>query len=187
MVGAYKYNTTIQETPFADPVYDARAFSNKDIYFKLSPAIVEQLMRNVTISILNDATTNTTTKATTTVYKAAYEFQDKPRLIVVYAVTLGVCLVFVLLGLFALYENDTPAFSGGFLQILCTTTYGESLMNHLAKEASLQGTESLLKNLAGLRVRYGLVTDKGSKKKYAAFGTLEETEVLLKGSLSQSR
>lgn len=182
MVDVYKYNTTIQETPLADPVYDALTFSNKDIYFKLSPSIVEQLMRNVTISMLNDAKTNTTTEVTTTVYKAAYEFQDKPRLIVVYAVTLGVCLIFVLFGLFALFQNGTPAYSGGFLQILCTTTYGESLMNHLAKEASLQGTENIPEDLAHLKVRYGLVTDSGSEKKYAAFGTVEETEILLKGS-----
>lgn len=181
----YRYNTTIQETPLADPVYDARSFSNKDIYFKLSPSIVEQLMRNVTISMLNDATTNTTAEVTTRVYKAAYEFHDKPRLVVVYAVTLGLCLVFVLLGLFALFQNGTPASSGGFLQILCTTTYGESLMNHVAKEASLQGTENVTKDLAALKVRYVLVTDSGSEKQYAAFGTVEETEVLLKGSTAQ--
>ncbi|KAF3034870.1 hypothetical protein E8E12_002286 [Didymella heteroderae] len=187
MVGVYNTNTTIQETPLADPVYDAASYSYKDIYFKLSPSIVEQLMRNVTISMLNDATTNTTAEVTTTEYKAAYDFQDKPRLIVVYAATLGVSLVFVLLGLFALFQNGTPAFSGGFLQILCTTTYGESLVNQVAKDASHRGTENLPKDLAGLKVRYGLVTDNGSEKKYAAFGTVEETEVLLKGSSAQRR
>lgn len=185
MVDIYQYNTTIQETPLADPVYNASQYTYSDIFFKLSPSIVEQLMRNVTISMLNDATTNTTTEVTTTVYKAAYDFQDKPRLIVVYAVTLGVCLVFILLGLFALYQNGTPAHSGGFLQILSTTTYGESLMNHLAKEASLYGTEKIPRDLAQLQVRYGLVSDGGSEKKYAAFGTVEETEVLLKGSSAQ--
>jgi hypothetical protein len=177
----------MQETPLAEYVYAPTSYQYYDIYFNLAPDIVERLMQNVTISMLNDAATATTAEVTTTVYKAAYVFKDKPRLIVAYAATLGVCLVFVLLGVFALCQNGTPAFSGGFLQILCTTTYSESIMNHLAKDASLQGTQNLPKGLADLKVRYGLVTDSGSAKKYAAFGTVEETEVLLEGSSAQNR
>jgi hypothetical protein len=144
-------------------------------------------MRNVTISMLNDATTNTTTQVTTIEFKPAYVFKDPLRLVVAYASTLGICFLFVLLGLFALFQNGTPASSVGFLQILCTTTYSESLMNHVAKDASLRGTQNLSKDLTDLEVRYGLVADSGSEKKYAAFGTVAETEVLLKGSSARRR
>ena len=62
---------------------------------------MERLIRNITISVLNDARTTTTTNVTTIEYKAAYVFKDQPRLIAAYAATLGICLFFVLLGLFA--------------------------------------------------------------------------------------
>lgn len=137
-------------------------------------------MTNVTISILNDASNLTSTTITRTVYKSAYVFVDQARLIGAYAGTLAACLVFVLLGFGALWQNGTPAFSGGFMQIMCATTYGDSVMNRMAQEASVRGVESLPHELSGLKVRFGMVTDSANAKQYAAFGTVDETETLLK-------
>lgn len=60
-------------------------------------------------------------------------------------------------------------------------------MNQTAKDASVRGTQDVPEDLANLKVRYGLVTDNGSETKYAAFGTVDETEVLLKGSSERHR
>ncbi|KAJ4331259.1 hypothetical protein N0V95_009914 [Ascochyta clinopodiicola] len=184
------YNTSstiVQETPLAEWVYDIYSRHYTDIYFDLSPRTVERLMHNVTISLLNDASTTTLAEVTSTEYKAAYVFKDQPRLLAAYACTLVVCLVFVLLGLFALLQNGTPAFSGGFIQTLYATTHAASISNQMAKDASLRGTQHVPENVARLQLRYGLVSDEGSERKYAAFGTVEETEVLLKGSSAQHR
>ncbi|KAF9694807.1 hypothetical protein EKO04_006817 [Ascochyta lentis] len=173
-------NTIIQETPLASMAYNETLFNYPKIYFDLSPSALQDLMTNVTISILNDATNMTSTLVTKTVYKSGYVFKDEARLIGAYAGTLGACLIFVLLGFGALWQNGTPAFSGGFLQIMCTTTYGDSVMNRVAQGFSQRGIENLPKDLSKLKVRYGLVTDGAGEKKYAAFGTVAETEVLLK-------
>jgi hypothetical protein len=184
----------LPETPLAELVYKNESNSDrhnsecfqgfdnnhKQIYFRLSASIVERLMQNVTISLLNTATTTTTANVTTTVYKSAYVFESRERLVAAYFGILGVCLAFVLLGLLALLQNGTSASTGGFLQIMCTTTYSESIMNQIAREASTRGTVSLPKELLDLQVRYGSILKSRDVQGYMAFGTVEETEELLK-------
>lgn len=181
-------------TPFAEVVYrngsgyegdySGSANKYKRMCFRLSASLVEQLMQNVTISLLNTAMSNTSTQVTKTLWKPAYVFENPARLVAAYAGILGACLAFVLLGLRALWQNGTPAFTGGFLQIMCTTTYSESIMNEIAREASISGTIGLPKDLLDLRVRYGSVPRSGNAQRYTAFGTVEETEELLKSSHS---
>jgi hypothetical protein len=178
------YNTSARlillETPLAVLARDSELYSHDDIHFLLSPSIVERLMQNITISLLNTANSNTTAMVTTTVYKSAYVFERHARLIATYFGILGVCLAFVSLGLMALWQNGTAAFTGGFLQIMCTTTYSESVMNQIAREASTRGSVGLPKDLLDLKVRYGSVPKSEGAQRYTAFGTVEETEELLK-------
>jgi hypothetical protein len=181
-VQSYNHSATlvIQQTPLVEYVRDELGYQYREIYFRLSPSIVDRLMQNVTISLLNTASSNTSTMVTTTVYRSAYVFKEPARLIVAYFGILGICLAFVVLGLKALMQNGTPALTGGFLQILCTTTYSESLMNQIAQEASTRGTTNLPKELLDLQVRFGLVNKSEGAQRFAAFGTVEETEELLK-------
>jgi hypothetical protein len=178
------YNTSARlillETPLAVLARDSELYSHDDIHFLLSPSIVERLMQNITISLLNTANSNTTAMVTTTVYKSAYVFERHARLIATYFGILGVCLAFVSLRLMALWQNSTAAFTGGFLQIMCTTTYSESVMNQIAREASTRGSVGLPKDLLDLKVRYGSVPKSEGAQRYTAFGTVEETEELLK-------
>jgi hypothetical protein len=181
-------------TPFAEVIYQngsgweghwgGTTNKYKRLYFRLSASLVEHLMQNVTISLLNTAMSNTSTQVTTTLWKPAYVFKNPVRLVAAYAGILSVCLAFVLLGLRALWQNGTPAFTGGFLQIMCTTTHSESIMNEIAREAGISGTIGLPKDLLDLRVRYGSVPRSGNAQRYTAFGTVEETEELLKSSHS---
>lgn len=138
-------------------------------------------MRNVTISVLNNNSDDVTdTEITYVLYEASYVLRNQIRLIAAYTAALAVSLAFILAGLIALFQNGTPASSGGFLQIMCTTTHGDGVMNQLAKEASLSGGNIVTKDLSDLKVRFGIVAN--GERRHAAFGTVDETEVLLKGT-----
>lgn len=176
----FTINTIIQETPRAEPVYTPDTYTFSGILFDLSPSVVEDLMKNVTISMLNDAEKYVSTTATTTVYKSAYVFKDKIKLIGAYASALVACLVFLLLSFGALLQNGTPASSSGFLQIMCTTAHSNGAMNELAKGTSLGGAIGVPKDLLDLNVRFGVVTDANGEWRHAAFGTVEDTEPLVK-------
>lgn len=138
-------------------------------------------MQNITISVMNNNEEDLVDTAISYVeYKATYVLKNPIRLIAAYAAALVVSFAFILAGLVALFQNGTPASSGGFLQIMCTTTHGDGVMNQLAKEASFGGGGGVTKALSDLKVRFGVV-DSGERR-HAAFGTVEETKVLLKGS-----
>lgn len=138
-------------------------------------------MKNITISVLNNNEQDWIDTATTYVrFEAAYVLNSQFRLIDAYAAALVVSFVFILSGLVALFQNGIPESSGGFLQILCTTTHGEGIMNQLAKLASFGGASGVTKDLSDLEVRFGVVAT--GERRHAAFGTLDETETLLKGS-----
>ncbi len=182
--GSEKYfttNTIIEDTWWAAFEYNRTGGLYTDVSFNLSASIIEDLMKNITISVLNDNTEDSINTATTyVVYEAAYIFKNQARLIAAYAGALVVSLAFILAGLVALIQNGTPASSGGFLQIMSTTTHGDGVMNQLAKEASSTGASSATKDLSDLKVRFGVVTN--GQSRHAAFGTVDETELLLKGS-----
>jgi hypothetical protein len=71
-VQSYNHSATlvIQQTPLVEYVRDELGYQYREIYFRLSPSIVDRLMQNVTISLLNTASSNTSTMVTTTVYRA---------------------------------------------------------------------------------------------------------------------
>jgi len=138
-------------------------------------------MKNVTISMLNDSEDKISTVITASNYRSAYVFKDRIRLVGAYGGALIACLAFLLLGFGALLQNGTSASSGGFLQIMCTTTHGDGTMNKLAKGASLGGDVGVPMDLKNLNVRFGVVTGRAGETRHAAFGTVEDTEPLVKG------
>ncbi|KAI0604355.1 hypothetical protein TUN205_11399 [Pyrenophora tritici-repentis] len=182
--GAENYftiNTIMQESKRADPVYNMSMFTFSSIFFDLSTSVVEDYMKNVTIAMLNDSGKNYSTLVETTIYKSAYVFKNELRLIGAYGGALFLCLAFLLLGFGALHQNGTSASTGGFLQIMCTTTHGDGTMNQLAKGASLGGEIGVPKDLLDLKVRFGVVANSTGQTKHAAFGTVEDTEPLVRG------
>jgi hypothetical protein len=108
---------------------------------------MEELLRNVTISTLG--LRNTTTLS----------------------------LVFIVIGVVALFRNGEAAEVGGFLQLLRTTTGDELRVNQLAKQCTESGhgglDEQSLKELKDLRVRFGELDRLGTKPRMA-FGTEDE-------------
>lgn len=137
-------------------------------------------MKNISISIFNDAQDEFSTMVNYIEYEPGYIFVNRPRLIAAYGGALLVCLVFILLGFGALIQNGVSASSGSFMQILCTTTHTDSAITQIARKACHGGAEGIPEDLSKLEVRFGEVTNEVDGRKYAAFGTVEETEVLKK-------
>ncbi|KAJ8110745.1 hypothetical protein OPT61_g6489 [Boeremia exigua] len=174
-------NTIIEDTYFAKTIYDKYRYEYIDLVFReLSASNLERMMEEVVISILNNGIDKIDTEVTTRIYEAAYVFKDPNRMLIAYGGVIIVCFAFSVIGCMSLYQNGTSALSSGFLEFLCKTTYENGIMNQLAKEASLGGLGRAPKELTDLVVRYGIVTDGTTEKRHMAFGTVEETEPLLK-------
>jgi hypothetical protein len=178
--GTFVGATLARETPFANAVYNSSAMDYSGLYFNLSPSILEELMRNLTISTLNDADNNLAAQTTSYIYKNSYVFQSPFRLIAAYAAALATLLPFVIAGFAAMVHNGVSASQGGFFQILCTTAHG-STVNQLARQACLGGEHGLPKELKELEVRFGEVRSEDGAR-ITAFGTVEETAPLQRGA-----
>lgn len=172
-------DTVIHETPLAVPIRNDSFYRFIDVRLKLSPAVIEELMQNTTLSIFNAARHKTQTMVNTISYENAYIFKEPERLIASYAALLATCLGFATLGLVALVQNGVAADSGIFLQVLCATTNGNSMLNKLAKQACLGGSVNHLQDLLDLEVQFGQVKE---DTELAAFGTTAEVTELKKGS-----
>ena len=68
----------IQETPLVASIRDESIYRCIDIRLKLSPTVFEELMKNTSLSIFNDATSTTQTEVAIITYKNAYVFKDQP-------------------------------------------------------------------------------------------------------------
>ncbi|KAF5516063.1 hypothetical protein CGCS363_v001357 [Colletotrichum siamense] len=145
----------------------------------LSPEILRDLMTNVSLSIFNDGQHLTSTSVTTETYRLSYVFKSPWKLIAVYAADLIVTAIFLLLGLIAMFQNGVAATPGGFLQILCTTTHEHGTLNRLARQACSGGKEGMSEHLKKLKVRFGEIVDMNEDLRFAAFGTEEETSLLV--------
>lgn len=178
--GGFVGATLARETPFANAVYNASSLNYIGLYFDLSPRILEELMRNLTVSALNTAGNEIDAEVTSYIWKNSYVFQDPLRLVAAYVAALVAMLPFILLGVAAMVHNGVAASHGGFFQILCTTTARGSTMNQLAKRACLGGEQSLPKELKKLEVRFGEYNSLDGNK-VTAFGTVEETAPLRRG------
>ncbi|KAK2732113.1 hypothetical protein CKAH01_02059 [Colletotrichum kahawae] len=177
--GYNRSSSLIQETPLTRAAYDEQTKDYTYMDYNLSPDILRDLMTNVSLSIFNDGQHLTSTSVTTTNYRLSYVFKSPWRLIAVYAADLIVTAIFLLLGLVAMFQNGVAATPGGFMQILCTTTHEHGTLNRLARQACDGGKEGMSEHLKKLKVRFGEVMDRNEDLRFAAFGTEEETSLLV--------
>ncbi|KAF1843229.1 uncharacterized protein K460DRAFT_407592 [Cucurbitaria berberidis CBS 394.84] len=156
-------------------IYEARDFN-------LTEQTMNEYIANVTISALTLKIGKNKTQVNVTEYHTTYDFSAPINLILPYALSLAIGIVFVAIGIWSWSQNGTSAFDGGFLQVMATTV-GRTQMEDLAiaHQTSNNG-DYKSKELMDLRVRYGeLVDAEGVGTGLAAFGTIEETKMLRKG------
>lgn len=179
----------INESPFAVPLWNATAHKLGRISYQLlTPSVIEELMRNVTMSLLNHSNRLTETLVSQTTMSDGYVFEDPNRLIVAYFSGLALYSVLISLGVMALLHNGVSASPGGFLEVLGATAASGSQLNGVVRQVN-QG-ERPLRQLLDLRIRLGEVRDGGGERPFAAFGTEGETVSLKRktrgGLLSES-
>jgi hypothetical protein len=172
----------IDQTPLVSGVVD----NGNAMLFNITGERVEELLQNITLSMLtiSHATVHTTVLQSQTVNY--YAFDRRLNLILPYFLSLAVTLVFVVLGMLALFRNGVSASSGGFLQILCTTRGNETLDNATIG-ASLGGRENVSRELREMKVAFGELPTKegagGGAIRRAGFGHPHEITPLIKKEL----
>ncbi|KAF4546190.1 uncharacterized protein LTHEOB_4187 [Lasiodiplodia theobromae] len=173
---AIHMNTLIPETPWVKS-YKRLDWTSYD-FSQLTPALYEKMLRNVTMSMLSRPNTNTTVEVTMSPWENAYSFASKRSLIWPYGVSLILSAGFIAFGLVALGQNGVSAESGGFMQLLCTTTGDNLEINKEAAKCSMGGSSNFSNELKELRVRFGHIKATAEGKLRAGFGTEEETDAI---------
>ncbi|KAJ5951220.1 uncharacterized protein N7479_009633 [Penicillium vulpinum] len=136
---------------------------------------IEDLSHNFTYSLLSLNAANTSIPVTISSPQNFYTY-DSRNLLAAYMSALGVTVVCVIVGFFALRENGVSQ-STSFSSVLMTTRNPE--LDDLAKGHCL-GSDQLSKEIGDVQLRFGEI--EGSEQyKRAAFGTKESVTTLSKG------
>jgi hypothetical protein len=101
-----------------------------------------------------------------------YHFENKLIFFLPYSLSLVLAIPIIAMGLIALYyqNNGVSAISGGFVQLLMTTTGHTAIDSALEKGcASLGGHENVSKELMNMEIRFGeLINDNEDERMQAA-------------------
>ncbi|CAN9375590.1 unnamed protein product [Alternaria alternata] len=157
-----------------------RRLHPQDMYYScpaFDPDMANELLINTTISALSLNQRFDMVNGTETRGFNAYRFENKLTLILPYVLSLALAVPILVLGFVALYvqNHGVSAISGGFLQLLMTTTGRTSLEAVVTKgSGTLGGYENVSEELRGMGVRFGeLIEVRGDD--------LKETDTLLSG------
>ncbi|GME39339.1 uncharacterized protein LTHEOB_4187 [Neofusicoccum parvum] len=173
-VGEFIGNTLITQTPWVNT--NVSYYGATYDFSELTASLFEQMLRNVTMSMLTRPNTNAYANVTKTPWRNAYSFARKDSLIAAYAVSLIVSALFIAMGIFALFKNGVAAETGGFMQVLCTTTGDFLDINREASKCSTGGAANFSEKLKDMRVRFGEISgnEESDGAPRAGFGTEKE-------------
>ncbi|CAN9374451.1 unnamed protein product [Alternaria alternata] len=173
-------------TPFVKPppteiwpisVFEQRLHEGDKLYqcpaFDLDMA--NELLINTTISALALNQRFDTVNGTETLNFNAYRFENKLAFFLPYGLSLVLAIPILVLGFVALYAQNhgVSAISGGFLQLLMTTTGRTSLEAMVTRgSGTLGGYENVSKELREMEVRFGELIE-------VSGNDLKETDTLL--------
>jgi len=148
--------------------YDCPAFD---------PDMANELLINTTISALALNQRFDTVNGTETRTFNIYRFENRLAFFLPYGLSLALAIPILVLGLLALYvqNHGVSAISGGFMQLLMTTTGRGSLEAVVTRgSGTLGGYENVSEELRGVEIRFGeLVEVSGDEVK--------KTDTLLSG------
>ena len=173
-------NTLVQESNFAH-------LMEEDVqqapFFIVPTDAIQELMQNITISMLTLNQSSTMARVRKTDYVNYFVFNDPLKLILPYFVCLALAVPFIFAAGTALRINGVSASSNSFLQTLCTTRGCERL-DRAAAEGCLGGPDNVPEELERLKVLFGeLVSEDGEGTGQAGFGPVGEVRPLVKGQV----
>ncbi|KAH7406408.1 hypothetical protein DE146DRAFT_647407 [Phaeosphaeria sp. MPI-PUGE-AT-0046c] len=122
------------------------------------PPIAKDLLINTTISALSLNERFDTVNGTETRDFNVYRFENKLAFFLPYGLCLVLAVPMLALGLVALYvqNNGISAMSGGFLQLLMTTTGHTAVEDVIARSSgTLGGYENVSRELSDMELRFG--------------------------------
>ncbi|KAJ8118794.1 hypothetical protein OPT61_g273 [Boeremia exigua] len=123
--------------------------------------VAKELLINTTISALALGQHFDTIKGTILRSFNVYVFQEKHAFFLPYALSIGLAISFIALGfvVFFIHNKGVSAISGGFLQLLMTTTGRRLLERKVAGSVTLGGHENVTAELRAAEITFGeLVT-----------------------------
>lgn len=170
----------VKESNLVDIAPSIRLQSHQNTNFRISASSLQDLLKNITISMLT--LNQTTMKITTTQNKLVniFAFTYPFNLILPYFISLLASLAFIITGALALYANGVPASSNSFFQILCTTR-GSHAVDVAAAQACLGGPDNVPEPLKDMEVVFGeLEPSLDCNFRRAGFGIPSEVSPLIK-------
>ncbi|KAI4644522.1 hypothetical protein J4E93_006427 [Alternaria ventricosa] len=141
------------------------------------PEMANELLINTTISALALNQRFDIVNGTETRTFNIYRFENKLAFFLTYGLSLALAIPVLALGLVALYvqNHGVSAISGGFMQLLMTTTGRGSLEAVVTRgSGTLGGYENVSEELRGMEVRFGELVEVGGDE-------FQETDTLLSG------
>jgi len=152
----------------SDRSYDCPAFD---------PEMANELLINTTISALALNQRFDIVNGTETRTFNIYRFENKLAFFLPYGLSLALAIPILVLGLIALYvqNHGVSAISGGFMQLLMTTTGRSSLEAVVTRgSGTLGGYENVSEELRRMEVRFGELVEVSGDE-------IKETDTLLSG------
>ena len=128
-----------------------------DLKYNLDPHLLEQTLRNITVSLISLDKWSTVTPVTQSKTTISYSFSRKYQLIIPYASTLALSFLFILLAGLSLINNGV-SHDTSFIQILSSTVGSSSIRKKSAAAsvpAGYYGIHNIPKELKQLKVRFG--------------------------------
>jgi hypothetical protein len=151
---------------------------NSKVELNITEATINELLTNVTFSLLSLGLYTDDTTVQATEFRSTYDFSQPINLILPYALCLAAGLGIVIMGLVALKHNGVPA-TDGFVQIMLATR-GRTELERLVLEKALVDADTATRELGDLKIRYGKLVVSGEGPRMHGFGTVNETISLLK-------
>jgi hypothetical protein len=114
-------------------------------------------------------------------HRNVWRFSRPLNLILPYAVSLAMSLVFSIISLRSLWDNGFSAADHSFAQVMIATK--DTQLTRMVAQEGCTSVDNMSENLKGLKVRYGqLMTgpQDGSSGTQKGFGTVDETIPLKK-------
>ncbi|KAH6618853.1 hypothetical protein C7974DRAFT_38251 [Boeremia exigua] len=146
-------------------VFARRLHTDSNDCLIFDPTMARDLLINTTINALSLGERFDVVLGNTTRVFNVYSFQDKQAFFLPYGLALGLGIPIIALGLAAFYTRNqrVSAITGGFLQILMTTTGRRSLDDIIVKgSGTMGGQENVSDALKEASIRFGeLVADGG--------------------------
>lgn len=137
--------------------------------------MAKELLLNSTVSALSLNRRFDMVDGTTSRTFNVYRFQNKLAFFLPYGLSLGLSIPIIALGLVAFYKRNQgiSAITGGFLQILMTTT-GRGSFEHIITKGSgtIGGYGNVSKELRDTMIRFGELTDADSSESSGRLGLI---------------